>query len=98
MTTEPLLGHPVRHPSPADHLPVLAVLGFIFCLVYEKTGTLFSTIGLHGINNAIAYGVETHEGWVAFGALLVLLVGCLIAARTLPSRVPRRRRPALATT
>ena len=84
-------------PRTAVVLPVLAVLGFLFCLVYERTGTLFSTIGLHAINNAIAYGVETKEGGVAAIVLCVLLGGCLIAARVLPTRVPRRRRPAFAT-
>lgn len=86
-----------ENPRTAVVLPVLAVLGVIFCLVYERTGTLFSTIALHAINNAIAYGVETHEGWVASVVLFVLLGGCLIAARLLPSRLPRRRTPALAT-
>jgi len=85
------------NPRTAVILPVLAMLGFIFCLVYERTGTLFSTIVLHAINNTIAYGVETHEGWVAFAVLLLLLTGCLVAARTLPSRVSRRRRVAVAT-
>ncbi len=86
-----------ENPRTAVVLPVLGVLGAVFCLVYERTGTLFSTIGLHAINNAVAYGVETKEGWVASIVLVVLLSGCLIAARTIPSRVPRRRRPALAT-
>ncbi|MBV9213895.1 MAG: CPBP family intramembrane metalloprotease [Actinobacteria bacterium] len=83
-------------PKTALILPVLGVLGFIFCLVYERTGTLFSTIGLHAINNSLAYGVETHRGGVAAIVLAVLLSGCLVAARTLPSRVPRSRRAALA--
>ena len=28
----------------------------MFCLVYEKTGTLYSVIALHALNNTIAYG------------------------------------------
>ena len=86
-----------ENPHTAVILPVLAVLGVIFCLVYERTGTLFSTIVLHAINNALAYGVETHEGWVAAAVLAALVTGCLVAARVIPARVPRRRRPAFAT-
>ncbi len=85
-----------ENPQTAVILPVLGVLGVIFCLVYERTGTLFSTIILHGINNALAYGVETHEGWVAAAVLATLVAGCLVAARVIPSGVPRRR-PAFAT-
>ena len=49
-------------------LPVLALLGFMFCLVYERTGTLFATIGLHALNNCVAYGAGTHE-WGVAGAV-----------------------------
>jgi len=35
-------------------LPPLAFLGFMFCLVYEKTGSIVPTIGLHAFNNTIA--------------------------------------------
>ena len=37
-------------------LPPLMLLGFVYCLVYEKTGSLFPVIGLHAFNNALAYG------------------------------------------
>ena len=36
-------------------IPPLAALGFMFCLVYERTGTLYSVIGLHALNNSVAY-------------------------------------------
>ena len=39
-------------------LPPLALLGFIFCLVYEKTGSLFPVIGMHAFNNAVAYAAQ----------------------------------------
>jgi membrane protease YdiL (CAAX protease family) len=55
-------------PKTAALLPVLAVLGFIFCLVYERTGTLFATIALHALNNTIAYGAGT-GGWAVAGAV-----------------------------
>ena len=69
-------------------LPVLAALGFLFCLVYEKTGTLFSTIAMHAVNNAIAYGAATHEGVVSVIVLGFVLTGCLVLPRVLPARVP----------
>ena len=39
-------------------LPPLGVLGFIFCLVYERTGSIYPMIALHAFNNAIAFGVD----------------------------------------
>jgi len=70
-------------------LPILAVLGTIFCLVYEATGTIFSTIALHSINNTISYGANVHDGVVPsliFGA--AVLVGCVLVPRALPARTP----------
>ena len=46
-------------------LPPLAVLGFIFCLVYERTGSIYPTIAMHSLNNAIAFGVTIHEPGVS---------------------------------
>ena len=61
-------------------LPPLAVLGFMFCLVYEKTGSLWPVIALHSFNNAIAYGVAVEDA----GVSLVLGPLMLIACMTLP--------------
>lgn len=70
--------------TPAEILPVLMALGVVFCLVYEKTGTLFAPIGLHTVNNFIAFGASTDE-WVVAGAVAIaVLAGCTIAARLLP--------------
>jgi membrane protease YdiL (CAAX protease family) len=71
-------------------LPPLAFLGGMFCLVYEKTGSLFPTIGLHAFNNTIAFGAQTH-GWAVSGVVgpLMLTAVCL-APRVLP---PARRHP-----
>jgi CAAX protease family protein len=71
--------------SGADALlivPPLALLGFLFCLVYERTGTLFSTIALHSINNSIAYAAQVNDGWtvsVVVGPLM--LAACMLAPR-----------------
>jgi membrane protease YdiL (CAAX protease family) len=72
--------------TPPEILPVLAILGIIFCLVYERTGTLFSVIGLHSLNNMLAFGVTTDEWGVAGIVGGLTLLGCVIAPRLLPSR------------
>lgn len=75
--------------TPAEILPVLMILGAVFCLVYEKTGTLFSVIGLHALNNMLAFGVTTEEWGIAGAVGALTLAGCflvpkLLAARTAP--------------
>jgi membrane protease YdiL (CAAX protease family) len=40
-------------------LPVLVFLGLVFCLLYEWTGSLYPSIALHAVNNAVALAVET---------------------------------------
>jgi membrane protease YdiL (CAAX protease family) len=81
------------HYSGADTaplLPVLAVLGFVFCLIYEKTGTLFATIGLHALNNTIAYGVGTGD-WAVPGAVGgAMLTACIVLPRVIEARAPAR--------
>ena len=69
-------------------LPVLAILGVIFCLVYEKTGSLFAVIGLHALNNFIAFGAETEEWATAAGVFAVTLAACMLVPRLLPARAP----------
>ena len=38
-------------------IPQLAALGFALAWVYEETGSIYSTIPLHMLNNAIAFTV-----------------------------------------
>jgi CAAX protease family protein len=76
-------------------LPPLALLGFTFCLVYERTGSLLPCIGMHAFNNTLAYAVQADEGWkVAVVAGPVMFAAVAIAPRFLP-RAPRLG-PALA--
>jgi membrane protease YdiL (CAAX protease family) len=59
----------------------LALLGFTFCLVYEKTGSIFPVIALHSINNSIAFAAQT-DHWqvsVVFGPLMIL--ACMTVPR-----------------
>ena len=40
-------------------LPQLALLGFALCWVYEETGSIYPTMAIHAINNAIAFTILT---------------------------------------
>jgi uncharacterized protein len=74
-------------------LPPLAALGFMFCLVYERTGSIYPVIALHAINNSLAFGIQA-EGWevsVVFGPLM--LVACMVV----PRLGARLQRPGVAT-
>jgi membrane protease YdiL (CAAX protease family) len=67
-------------------VPPLAVLGIVFCLVYEQTRSLYPVVALHSINNSIAYAAQADGGIVSavFGPLMI--AACAI--------VPRLTRPA----
>jgi membrane protease YdiL (CAAX protease family) len=63
-------------------VPPLALLGFIFCLVYERTGSIFPTIALHALNNSIAYAATVHDGWlVSVAAGPLMIAACATAPR-----------------
>ncbi|MDP8943767.1 MAG: CPBP family intramembrane metalloprotease, partial [Actinomycetota bacterium] len=68
-------------------LPLLAVLGAIFCLVYEYTGTLFATIALHAINNSVAYTAVADDGVaVALPLGAAMIAACVLAPRLIGDR------------
>lgn len=74
------------------YLPLLAVFGFILCLLYVKTGSIYPCIVLHAINNSVAFA-GTREGWD--WEVAVLLAGSLgaialfgLAMRRLGGRPP----------
>jgi membrane protease YdiL (CAAX protease family) len=73
----------------AVFLVPLAVLGFLLCLLYRRTGSLIPGMGVHAFNNALALGTSLH--WQA-GAVLALVVGApaLVAGSALA--VVRSRR------
>ena len=66
-------------------IPPLALLGFIFCLVYERTGSLFPVIALHSFNNTIAFGAQA-DGWEVSAVLGPLM---LLATMLVPRLLPR---------
>jgi len=74
--------------SGADALlivPPLAVLGFLFCLLYERTGTLFAPVALHSLNNSIAYAAQVNDGWtVSVVAGPLMIAACMLVPRLVP--------------
>ncbi len=78
-------------------IPPLALLGFMFCLVFERTGSIFPTIALHAVNNAIAFSVQADGGEVA-AVLGPLMVAACIAVPALlrPAPPPAIRRTSMA--
>jgi membrane protease YdiL (CAAX protease family) len=76
-------------------LPVLAVLGVALCWVYERTGSLVPAIAIHVLNNTIAYGATTEDGWAAAAAFGgTMLVACAAATVLLTPAGPRPARQA----
>jgi uncharacterized protein len=69
-------------------LPPLGVLGFIFCLVYERTGSIYPVIAMHAFNNAIAFGVTIEDASVSLVLGPLMLLAC--------ATVPRAQRTAVA--
>jgi uncharacterized protein len=75
--------------APVVYLVPLGFLGMVLCGVYLRTGSLYPCIGLHLVNNSLAFGVS--EGWDWQIAVLIvvslMLVGltALALARWLPA-------------
>jgi uncharacterized protein len=70
-------------------VPPLATLGFIFCLVYERTRSLYPVIALHAFNNSIAYAAQANGAAVSavLGPLVIAI--CVLAPRfTRPAPAP----------
>jgi membrane protease YdiL (CAAX protease family) len=61
--------------SPIGFIVPLATLGVILALLYERTGSLYPSIGLHALNNSIAFGVGDGRAWL----IPVCLVGAALA-------------------
>jgi uncharacterized protein len=67
-------------------LPVLAVLGFVFCMLYERTGSILPGIALHATNNSISYAVTVHSSSGVALALGAAMIGaCALAPQALPA-------------
>jgi membrane protease YdiL (CAAX protease family) len=76
----------------ADLIP-LGVLGFMLCVLYRRTGSLYPCIAAHSLNNSIAFGSLEGWGWqiplLMVGALAVIGLLVLLARQVgLISAVP----------
>jgi uncharacterized protein len=74
--------------APIGFLVPLAFFGFVLCLIYDRTRSLYPCIALHCINNSIAFGVGEHWGWqipvILVGSLTVIALTVRTVARTWP--------------
>ena len=73
-------------------LPLLAVLGVLFCLLYERTGSLYPGIALHAVNNSVAYAGLAEAKGLEGGAAAAGGLGLAMLAASVA--VPALRRPA----
>jgi membrane protease YdiL (CAAX protease family) len=68
---------------------LIAPLGFLLCLIYERSGSIFPTIALHALNNSVVSASEfDRASGVALGMggamLLACLLGALLTTRSSP--------------
>jgi membrane protease YdiL (CAAX protease family) len=70
--------------APVGFLVPLAFFGFLLCLIYDRTRSLYPCMALHCVNNSIAFGVGEHWGWeiplVLIGSLTVI-TGVMVSVR-----------------
>jgi uncharacterized protein len=81
--------------APLIYLVPLALLGFLLCALYRRTGSLYPCIATHSLNNSIAFGALEKWGWqialLAFGALTTLaLLGLGLRRAGVISAAPDR--------
>jgi membrane protease YdiL (CAAX protease family) len=62
-------------------VPPLALLGVVFCLVYEQTRSLYPVIALHSINNSIAYAAQADGEAVSAVLGPLMVVACALVPR-----------------
>jgi membrane protease YdiL (CAAX protease family) len=75
----------IHAPTGVEAVPPLIVLGIAFCVAYEATGSILPCIGLHTLNNMIAFGVDEDGSWAVGGTVAAAVLISLVA-------IPARRR------
>jgi membrane protease YdiL (CAAX protease family) len=74
--------------APVGFLVPLAFFGFLLCLLYHRTKSLYPCIALHCINNSIAFGVGEKWDWqiplVLIASLAVIAATMLTVRRAWP--------------
>jgi len=73
--------------APIGYLVPLAFFGFVLCVVYWRTGSLYPCIGLHAINNSLAFAATQGWDWQA----APLAAGSLAACAAIVVPVARSR-------
>jgi membrane protease YdiL (CAAX protease family) len=76
--------------SPIGFTVPLAFFGFLLCVLYQRTGSLYPCIALHALNNSLALGLTQDWTWeilpVGVGAVTVSLAIARLFARALGTR------------
>jgi membrane protease YdiL (CAAX protease family) len=71
--------------APAVDLVPLGVLGFMLCVLYRRSGSLYPGIATHSLNNSLAFGGIEKWGWqiapLMVGSLLVIGLLALVFRR-----------------
>ncbi|WP_372789150.1 lysostaphin resistance A-like protein [Paraconexibacter sp.] len=82
--------------SPVGFLVPLGVFGFVLCLLYAKTQSLYPPIVLHAINNSIAFGTTQDWDWqipVLLACALAVIAACAFVVRRAFGPAPPRPLP-----
>ena len=84
--------------SPIGFTVPLAFFGFLLCVLYQRTGSLYPCIALHALNNSLAFGLTQDWTWeslpVAAGATVVSLTIARLFAGALGTRAASPPAPA----
>jgi len=70
--------------APVGFLVPLAFFGFLLCLIYNRTRSLYPCMALHCINNSIAFGVGEKWDWqipVVLAGALAMIAGVMLTVR-----------------
>ncbi len=68
----------VHVPTGAEAAAPLAFLGFVLCLLYERTGSLYPCIALHALQNMLAYTFGADAPEVAIPTGIAVIAGCIL--------------------
>jgi uncharacterized protein len=70
--------------APVGFLVPLAFFGFLLCLIYDRTRSLYPCMALHCLNNSIAFGIGEHWDWqipLVLAASLTMIAGAMLTVR-----------------
>jgi uncharacterized protein len=76
-----LLFGSIHFTSGVEAVPPLIVIGIVFCLLFEVTGSLYPPIALHAVNNMLAFMVGTEEVLLSLALGLGTVAACMIVPR-----------------